>query len=311
MAYTASGNLAGISLRELQYAAAVNQTRHFGQAAERCGVSQAALSEQLRKLEDALGGKLFERGYRRIEPTQRGVPLLAQIDRILAEARALLDLAREPQEPLSGTLRLGAIATLGPYYLPHLLRLAREKFPRMTLLLSESRTALLLDALRAGTLDAALLALPLAVDGLTAAPLFFEPFRLVCPAGHKLAELAEPRLADLAGPDLILLEEGHCLRDQALGLCATAGPLARHAPSLETLWHMIAAGEGYSLLPALSTTGREAIAPLITSRPIAEAAAGRTIGLVWRATDPRECEFAALVRAMRQAPPGDPPLAHA
>jgi LysR family hydrogen peroxide-inducible transcriptional activator len=292
-------SLAGFSLRELQYAAAVNQTRHFGQAAEHCGVSQAALSEQLRKLEDLLGVRLFERGHRRVEPTDRGAVLLRQIDRILGEAMDLLELARDVPEPLSGQMRLGAIASLGPYYLPHLLRQVRAAYPRLTLQLSEGLTASLLESLRRGALDAALVALPSGADGLTEARLFFEPFTLVCPAGHVLGTLPRLHLADLAGTDLILLEDGHCLRDQALALCQTASPQTRHATSVETLWHMIAAGEGYSLLPALSMAGRDAMSGLVSCRPIEDDAAGRVVGLVWRATDPRGPDFTLLAESLR------------
>jgi LysR family hydrogen peroxide-inducible transcriptional activator len=300
---TAPLSLGGLSLRELQYAAAVDRARHFGQAAEQCGVSQAALSEQLRKLENILGGPLFERGYRRVHPTPRGQVLLRQVERILAEARALMDMARTPGEPLAGPLRLGAIATLGPYYLPHVLREARAAFPRLSLLLTESRTASLLDSLRAGTLDCALLALPVPADGMASTALFYEPFHLVCPADHKLAQCLNPTLDNLAGADLILLEEGHCLRDQALGLCGEVTGESRQATSVETLWHMIAAGEGYSLLPALSAAGRDTVGELIVCRPIDDPNAGRTIGLVWRATDPREAEFNALANTLRAGLP--------
>ncbi len=296
-------NLAALSLRELQYAAAVNQTRHFGQAAEHCAVSQAGLSEQLRKLEEALGGPLFERAYRRVDLTPRGALLLPQIDRILTEARALMTLAHSPTEPMSFPLRLGAIATLGPYYLPHLLREVRAAFAHLPLRLSESRTASLLDDLRAGALDAALLALPLPMAGLTVSALFFEPFHLVCPRQHAMARMTAPRLADLAGADLILLEEGHCLRDQALDLCGDTDRPGRQATSIETLWHMIASGEGYSLLPALSAEGREAMTELVACRPIPEADAGRTIGLVWRATDPRAPEYVRLAATLRAGLP--------
>jgi LysR family hydrogen peroxide-inducible transcriptional activator len=296
-------SLAGLSLRELQYAAAVNQTRHFGQAAEHCGVSQAALSEQLRKLEDLLGVRLFERGHRRVQPTDRGAVLLLQIDRILSEAQDLLEMARDVPEPLSGTIRLGAIATLGPYYLPHLLRQVRAAYPRLTLRLTEGLTASLLESLRRGTLDAALVALPAGADGMAEEKLFFEPFTLVCPAGHVLGTLPRLHLSDLAGSDLILLEDGHCLLDQALSLCQTASPQTRHATSVETLWHMIAAGEGYSLLPALSMAGRDAMSGLISCRPINDAEAGRVVGLIWRGTDPRGADFRLLAQSLRIGAP--------
>jgi LysR family hydrogen peroxide-inducible transcriptional activator len=305
MAVSPTSTLAGLSLRDLQYAATVDQTRHFGQAAERCGVSQAALSEQLRKLEDLLGARLFERGHRKVEPTERGRVLLRQIDRVLAEAQDLLAMSRDVPEPLTGLLRLGAIATLGPYYLPHLLRQSRAAFPRMVLQLNEGQTAGLLDALRRSMLDAVLMALPAGVDGAASETLFFEPFRLVCPAEHALAALPRLTLPDLAGADLILLEEGHCLRDHALRLCSTTAAAGRHATSVETLWHMIAAGEGYSLLPALSTVGRETMDRLVACRDIDDAEAGRSIGLVWRSTDPRGEDFRTLAGFLRaNAPAG-------
>jgi LysR family hydrogen peroxide-inducible transcriptional activator len=294
--------LAGLSLRDLEYAAAVDRLRHFGRAAAACHVSQAALSEQVRKLEDLLGVRLFERGNRRVEPTAQGAALLRQIERVLTEAHGVLDLARSAGS-LDGVLRLGAIATLGPYYLPHLLRLVRGGFPGLALHLAEGQTDGLLELLRRGELDVVLMALPAPGDGLVAQALFFEPFRLVCPADHPLALLAAPGLADLPGDDLILLEEGHCLRDQALDLCTGAIGRRRQATSIETLWHMIAAGEGVSLLPALSTSGRGEIAALMAVRTLTDADAGRTVALVWRRTDPRGGHFDALAAAMRAGLP--------
>ncbi len=255
-------SLAGLSLRDLEYAAAVDRTRHFGRAAEACAVSPAALSEQLRKLEDRLATRLFKRGDRRVEPTPRGAVLQQQIELVLSHAHGLLEMARASAEHLAGSVRLGAIATLGPYYLPHLLREARQAFPQLALQLIEGQTAELLEQLRRGSVDAMLLASPVPGDWCRMDPLFFEPFRLVCPVGHGIAGMQTLNLADLAGDDLLLLEEGHCLRDQALSLCANAGH-GRLATSLETLWNMIAAGKGYSVLPVLST------AVEISSRAIA------------------------------------------
>jgi len=203
---------------------------------------------------------------------------------------------------LAGPLRLGAIATLGPYYLPHLLRQAREALPRLSLQLIEGQTAELLDQLRRGSLDAVLLALPAPADWCTVDALFFEPFHLVCPAGHPVAAMTSLDLADLAGDDLLLLEKGHCLRDQALSLCANAGQ-GRLATSLETLWHMIAAGEGYSVLPALSTARRDGLAGLVELHPLTDAAAGRTVAMAWRRTDPRGGEFSEFGAMLRNALP--------
>ncbi len=293
-------SLAGLSLRDLEYAAAVDRTRHFGRAAADCNVSQAALSEQLRKLEDLLGVRLFERGHRRVEPTPRGEVLLRQIERVLAEAHGVLDMARSAGR-MGGPMRLGAIATLGPYYLPHLLRQVRGAFPALALQLTEGQTLPLLDMLRRGALDAILLALPAPSATVRTEALFFEPFRLVCPAEHPLAALAGVGVENLGGEDLILLDEGHCLRDQALSLCGLAGQHMRQATSIETLWHMIAAGEGVSLLPALSTAGRDAMAGLVAVRELPEV--GRTMAMAWRRTDPRGADFTALAALLREQPP--------
>ena len=294
--------LAGLSLRDLEYALAVADEQHFGRAAARCAVSQPALSEQIRKLEGLLGTKLFERGRPAIRTTARGQALLDQAERVLAEAHGLLDMARNVSEPQTGPLLLGGIQTLGPYYLPFLLRQSRASGPELALRLTEGQTDGLLNALRNGELDAALIAIPIDMDGLAIEPVFFEPFHLACPIGHRLSGLPRLRLRDLAGDDLILLEEGHCLRDQALSLCQSA-PQARLATSVETLWHMIAAGEGYSLLPALSTANRATMADLIICRPLPDPAAGRTIALIWRRTDPRGAEFRQLAGMMQRDRP--------
>jgi len=298
-----ANTFAGLSLRDLEYAVAVAQTRHFGRAAQLCAVSQPALSEQIHKLEALLGVTLFERGRRQVQVTARGATLLRQAEKVLSEAHGLLDVARDAVEPLCGTLLLGAIQTLGPYYLPFLLRQARESYPRLALRLMEGQTDALIAALRAGTVDAVLVAEPVPADGLASASLFFEPFQLVCPVGHRLAGLPRLRLPDLVADDLILLEEGHCLREQALSLCQGAAPQARHATSVETLWHMIAAGEGFSLLPALSVVGRQVFGELVSVRELPEQEAGRTIALVWRRTNPRAAEFLLLADLLRGETP--------
>lgn len=295
-----TSSLAGLSLRDLEYAVAVSRNRHFGRAAASCGISQPALSEQVRKLETLLGVTLFERGRKGVQVTPECQALLAKAEAVLAEAHGLMEMARGSGGPLAGTLRLAAIQTLGPYYLPFLLRQTRRAFPQLALQLAEGRTEPLLDELRGGVTDVVLAALPLPEDGLTTAPLFYEPFVLACPAGHRLASLAQLHLPDLAADGLILLEEGHCLRDHALSLCDAAIPQARHATSIETLWHMIAAGEGYSLLPALSLAGRDGMDELVTRRRLPEPEAGRTIAMAWRDTDPRGpelCKLADLLRA--------------
>ncbi len=299
-----ANTLAGLSLRDLEYAVAVGELRHFGRAAEQCGVSQPALSEQVRKLEGLLGFPLFERFKRGVEPTARGEALLRQAGLVVREARGLLEMARAAAGLLSGGLRMGVIATLGPYYVPRMLRLVRGRFQELVLRLQEGRTAELIEALQQGRLDGALLALPVAAEGLCCEALFFEPFRVVCPSGHRLEGLPGIGIEDLPGPDLLLLEEGHCLRDQALALCHMAGPgrEARFASSLEMLRHMIAAGEGYSLLPALALQDRPDLDGLMHTRALGSLA-GRTIGLVWRGTDPRRAEFLELAGFLRDTAP--------
>jgi len=301
--------LAGLSLRDLEYAVAVSQARHFGRAAEQCGVSQPALSEQIRKLEGVLGVSLFERGRRGIQITPQGEALLARAQRVLSEAHTLLEVAHGGAEPLESTLRLAAIQTLGPYYLPFLLKQARAAFPQLKLRLREGQTDTLLEALRNGGTDLVLAALPLIGEELTTVPLFQEPFVLVFPVGHKLGALPRISLEDLASEGLILLEEGHCLRDHALSLCAGAAPANRLATSVETLWHMIASGEGYSLLPALSLSGRGPIEEFVVCRELAEPEAARTIAIAWRSTDPRGQALRRLADTLRAHPPsGAKPL---
>ena len=296
-------SLAGLSLRDLEYVEAVAELHHFGRAAERCGVSQPALSEQIRKLEAHLGVPFFERTRRHVAITQQGAVLLAQVERILTEARHFMALSGQGQAGLSGLLKLGAIETLGPYYLPGLMRLVRTEIPEISLHLTESRTAILVERLRHGMLDAVLMVPAPEMPGLAGAKLFFEPFVLATPKSHRLAALPRIKLDALPIEDLLLLEEGHCLRDQALTLCAEAPAATRHATSLETLWHMIAAGEGYSLLPSLAVAARPEISALVQCRAMLEPNAGRDIALVWRASDPRETQFRQLATLLRQHAP--------
>ncbi|GAC1400256.1 MAG: DNA-binding transcriptional regulator OxyR [Vulcanimicrobiaceae bacterium] len=303
-------SLSGLSLRDLEYAVAVGKELHFGRAAERCSVSQAALSEQIRKLESLLGVQLFERTKRHVEPTVRGAVLLAQAEQLLTDARHFLDEARRRAEPMTGELRVGVIATLGPYYLPALIREGREHFPKLALRLHESTTAPLLESLRRGEIDAALVALPVAIDGLHVEPLFFEPFAFACPSGHAMASNDDVHVRDLRRDELLLMEDGHCLRDQAIALCNVRN-LSRHArvaSSLEMLRHMIAAGEGCSVMPLLATQGRGGDRGLVTYRAIADAGIGRTIGLVWRASETRASDLRTVARFLHdRAPSGTIP----
>lgn len=294
--------LAGLSLRDIEYVVAVDDLRNFSRAAERCGVSQAGLSEQVRKLESLLDVPLFERTRRHVVPTADGARLIAHCREILIAARTLLEVARARTGPLEGVLRIGVIATLGPYYVPCLLPLLRRHYPQLTLQLTEGLTHPMLGRLRDNELDLVIAALPVAGDTTRSAPLFDEPFVAAFPLGHPLTGEAVLTERDLAGPDLLLLEDGHCLRDQALSLCGMANQEChRLATSLEMLWHMVGAGEGYSLFPLLALRHRDALAELIVTRPVPEAR--RHIGLIWRASDPRGAAFSEFAAFLRDHPP--------
>jgi len=280
-----------MTLQELRYLVAVAEEGQVARAAVRCHVGQPTLSTQLKKLEDTLGVQLFERGPRGLQPTAAGTPIITQARVVLEEAQRLRELARSAQDPMVGTLRVGVIPTLGPYLLPHLLPVIRKTYPKLRLLLSESLTAQLLEALHKHTLDAALLALPVAHEGFETMELFREPFELALPVGHRLAKKKRAQPQDLAEENLLLLAEGHCLRDQALDVCGTSMRASREevqATSLETLRQMVAAGIGCTLLPRLATRGgARPDKRLIELRPFNAPEPARVIGLVWRARGAR------------------------
>lgn len=304
-------SLAGLSLRDLEYLVAVAECRHFGRAAARCGVSQPALSAQIRKLEALLGVAVFERAPGRVLVTERGEAVLERARVVLAEARALLAAARDSAAPLAGPFRLGAIPTLGPYLLPHVLKPMREAFAAMRPILSEARTTELLAQLRDGALDAALTCLPQQDPALAVHPLFREPFLMMHPPGVRPAWPPGGAGALDEGddvPPLVLLEEGHCLRGQTLAVCGDAMPrAARHATGLETLRHMVAAGEGVSLMPGLAAEMLGTMGGLVAYTPIPGPDASREVGLIVRRSDPRARHLAALAELVRRHIP--PPAA--
>jgi LysR family hydrogen peroxide-inducible transcriptional activator len=292
-----------LSLRDMEYAVAVADERHFGRAAERCHVSQPALSAQVKKLEATLGVQLFERTSRGVIVTGIGRRLIAQARRMLDEGRHLLEIA-SASGPLSGELVVDAIATLGPYVVPHILRPLREEFPAASFVLREGRTADILAALDSGQSDLALISTPILEEGRAVIPLFDEPFVAIHPADTALGNRTPITIEDLEGAEILLLEEGHCLRDQALALCTRAGVRTqRHATSLETLRHMVAAGAGCSLMPALAAESRESFGGLLRYTPIDDARACRSIALAFRASDPRAEHFARIGETIRDSMP--------
>lgn len=311
-----------MNLRDLQYLVAVADHRHFGKAADACYVSQPTLSTQLKKLEAELGVELVERAPRQVMLTAAGEQVVGHARTILGEADAIRGLARHAQDPRSGTLRLGAFPTLAPYLLPHVVPLLRQALPELELLLVEEKTPGLLDQLRSGRLDAAVLALPVDDDTLCTEALFREDFLLALPADHPLAagsvgaelergdETPEDRVGveALAGQRVLLLADGHCLRDHALAVCRLAGVQERdgfRATSLETLRHMVGAGVGVTLLPALSVAAPVPESPTVVLRRFRAPAPHRDVALVWRRTSVfRELlpEVARVLRSLPETP---------
>jgi LysR family hydrogen peroxide-inducible transcriptional activator len=287
-----------MTLQELRYLVAIADHCHFGRAAAACHVTQPTLSAGLRKLEDELGLALCERSRRGALIATDAEPLVAQARRVLAEAQRLEELARHRLAPLAGVFRLGAIPTVGPYLFPRVVPGLREQHPDLALHLYEEKTARLLDDLRAGRLDAALMSPPLDEDGLERVDLYREPFLAALPAGHPLAHRRRLRMADLEEQPLLLLDEGHCLRDQVLGACRLPGTPVREllrASSLETLRSMVAAGVGATLLPALAVGGDLPDAP-VRIVPFMRPVPRRTVSLYWRRGFPR-AESARLLGA--------------
>ena len=295
-----------MNLRELRYIVAVADHGHFGRAAQACHVAQPTLSGQVKKLEEYLGVVLFERGTRTVRVTAAGAPIVAQARVVVREADRVRELAQAASDPFAGTLRLGVIPTLGPYYLPFLLARVKAHYPRLRVLLNEDLTDRLLARLVGGQLDAALLALPVPGEHLVSAPVFFEPFVLAVPADHPLAGSRPLPEAQLHGAPLLLLDDGHCLRDQALAVCGSPRGVAEEtrATSLETLRQMVIAGVGCTLLPQLAVAASPQ-PPTLCLRSFTRPGPGREIGLVWRARYPHEDALRTLASLLgRERPAG-------
>jgi LysR family hydrogen peroxide-inducible transcriptional activator len=286
------GHKAGrsMNLRDLRYFVALAETRHFGKAAERSFVSQPTLSAQIKKLETYLGVQLLERQPRKVTLTETGAKILPLARRIVQESDEIVSLARNEHDPLSGKLKVGLIPTIGPYLLPLVTRKLRKQLPRLKLMLYEHQTQPLLEKLRAGDIDLGILALPVPLDGLEARPLYEENFTLAVPTNNPLAKRANVRLDDLTGETLLLLEDGHCLRDQALDVCSRIDVKESEdyrATSLETLRQMVAAGLGITLLPELATRGPFGSGQGLTVKSFARPIPTRSVGAVWRKSTAR------------------------
>lgn len=295
-----------MNLRDLRYLVALAEHRHFGRAAEASFVSQPTLSMQIKKLEEELGVELIERNPRHLLLTAAGERVVERARVVLREADQIREIARRSQNPESGSLRIGLFPTLGPYLLPHVIPPAHLRFPELEMLLVEEKTEDVLRDLRDGQLDVGVLALPVHDDALHMEPLFDEPFVLAVPANHPLAKHPGPiPLSAIEGENLLLLEDGHCLRDQALEVCQLAGASERsgfRATSLETLRQMVAAGVGITLLPLLAVQPPVAVSDDIRLIPFQSPAPTRRIALFWRNTSARREFLPKLADVFRALP---------
>lgn len=290
-----------LTLRQLEYVVAVADTLGFHRAAARCNVSQPTLSAQVHKLEVVLGVRLFERDRRHVLVTSAGNELVARARRVLLETDDLVAAARGARDPLAGTLRIGLIPTVAPYLLPEVVPLLGKEYPKLRLIFREEKTEDVVRDLAEGRLDAGLVALEAALGDCAHAKVLVDPFVVAMPKGHPLAKKKSVGLGDLGDLDVLLLDEGHCFRDQALALCAKAGrETAFRATSLSTLAQMVSAGNGITLLPRLAV-GVENRRGQLEVRPFRPPVPHRTIALIWRPGSPFASAFRAVAATIGRA----------
>lgn len=300
--------MVNFTLQDLRYAVMVAEYRHFGRAARHCHVSQPTLSTQLKKLEQQLGVKLFERTNKKVAVTTIGERIVKQARKALEAADQVVEIAESHRGPFAEPIRMGVIPTLNPYLLPWVMPGLHRQYPELKLILREDLTDRLLEQLKERELDVALLALPVSAPETVSLPLFEEPFLLVCAPEHELASKGRIAEADLAGHRLLLLTEGHCLRDQALAVC---GQDASHeqdgddfrATSIETLRQLAAAGIGCTLVPKLALSAPENVQANLRAIPLAAKKAKRTIGMVWRRNFSRDNALRLIARSIRESLP--------
>jgi len=290
-----------MTLTELRYVVALAQERHFGRAAQKCFVTQPTLSLALAKLEEELGVRLFERNKNEVLVTPLGGEIVEQARRVLDEVGKIASLARGSQDQLAGALRLGVIPTIGPYLLPELVPILRKRTPDMPLMIEENFTGNLVPMLRDGEIDAAIVALPFVVTGVKTRTLYEEPFSVVVPEGHAWAKRKHVRPDELAGENLLVLNAGHCFREQVLEACPgqsnTASPEGRSGSSLETIRNMVASGLGVSVLPAMALQ-RRYMNKLVREIPFAAPVPSRKVAIAWRASFSRPKAVEAVARAI-------------
>ncbi len=294
-----------MTLTDLRYIVALSRERHFGRAAEKCFVSQPTLSVAVKKLEDELGMPIFERSAGDIRVTPVGVQLIAQAERVLAEAARVKEIAQQGKDPLIGPLRLGVIYTIGPYLLPRLVPLLRERAPSMPLVIQENYTVRLVEALKRGDLDLIVIALPMEEPSLAVQAVYDETFHVLAPVGHSWTREKEIDPAWLLDEPLLMLGAGNCFRDQVLDLCAHAAnappgraPQLFEGGSLETIRYMVAGGIGVTVMPTSAVANIPEDDPLLRVLPFAPPDPARRVGLVWRTSFPRLKVVDTLHQAM-------------
>jgi LysR family hydrogen peroxide-inducible transcriptional activator len=291
-----------VTLRQLRYFEALARHRHFGRAAEDCGISQPALSMQIRELEQSLGAALVERRPNEVVLTELGSEIARRAEQLLTGASDLVDFAKHKQKVLTGVLRLGVIPTIAPYLLPRVLPAVQKQYPELKLELRETQTDILLDELGRGMLHLLILALPAGDGEIETLRLLNDPFLLAVPADDPLPPKTRVNAHDVSQRQLILLEEGHCLRDQALAFCSMQNnetPAGLGATSLSTVMQMVANGYGATLLPRIAVDAGLADKRVKLLR-FADPEPSRSIGLAWRRTSPRKVDFLALAQVITQ-----------
>jgi LysR family hydrogen peroxide-inducible transcriptional activator len=291
-----------VTLTELRYVVALAQERHFGRAAQRCFVTQPTLSLAIAKLEDELGVRLVERNKNEVLLTARGAEVALQARRVLDEVGKIGQIAKGGGDQLSGALRLGVIPSIGPYLLPDLVPILHKRAPAMPLSIEENLTGNLAPMLREGELDAVIIALPFVLPGVKTRMAYEEPFSIVVPDGHPWARRKSVKPGELAGENVLVLNSGHCFRDQVLEACPgqpnTALPEGRAGSSLETIRNMVASGLGVSVLPASALQPRYG-SRLVKEVPFASPVPSRKVALAWRESFDRPAAVAAVYEALR------------
>lgn len=298
-----------MTLTELKYIVAVARARHFGHAAEACYVAQPTLSVAIKKLEDELGVVLFERGGAEVSVTPLGAQIIAQAERVLEQTAAIKELAKQNKDPLAGPLRLGVIYTIGPYLLPPLVKNLIDNVPQMPLVLQENFTVRLLELLRQGELDAAIMALPLPEHGMSMQTLYDEPFVVATPKSHPWVGRAEVSAEDLKSETMLLLGNGHCFRDQVLEVCPEMARFSTpgngmqrtfEGSSLETIRHMVASGIGLTVLPRTSVADMKDKSGLLRFMPFSAPVPSRRVVIVWRKSFTRRAAIEAICAAVAE-----------